>query len=328
MAIVQTVLGPVDTADLGPTLVHEHVYLTFPGAHLDPADDFDKSRCIETAVERLQQTAGHGIKTWVDPCPIDLGRDPELLAEVSRRSGVQIVCTTGFYHEEIGVPHYWRLRSVGEIHEFYMHEITNGIGATGIKPGAIKIATGDPVTELEKKVVRAAGRAAKDSGLTVISHCENSTGWDAQQDVLADEGVDLGRCLIGHQDQADEVGQLVKIAERGSFAGVDRVGYEVLASEDDRVGLVKGMLDAGHQDRLCLSQDHMCCMRAVKFPFAIPEGMEEMAVQLEPWVREQMYGRPHDYLFTDFWPKLEAAGVARATFDSILVDNPRKLFGG
>ena len=328
MATVQTVLGPIDASELGPTLVHEHTYLSYPGDVLDPNDTFDRTRGVEIVVERLQQTAEHGIKTWVDPTPIELGRDVELMAEASEKAGVQIVCTTGFYWERIGIPYYWRLRSIEEIYELYMDEITNGIDGTGIKPGAIKIAGGDPPTELEKKVIRAAGRTASESGLTIISHCENSAGWDVQQDILAEEGVDLGRCLIGHQDQADDAGQLVKIAERGSFAGVDRVGYEVLAPEDNRVKLVTGMLEAGHKERLCLSQDHMCCMRSVKFPYPIPPGMEETFDQVEPWVREQMYGRPHDYLFTDFWPKLEAAGVQRSTFDSILTDNPRRLFGG
>ena len=328
MATLQTVLGPIETADMGPTLVHEHIYISYPGDVLDPNDTFERTRCIEIAVERMKQTQAFGIKTWVDPCPIDLGRDPELLAEVAERAGMQLVCSTGFYHEHIGIPYYWRVRTIDEIHEFYMDEITNGIGDTGIKPGVIKIATGDPPTELEKKVVRAAARAAKDSGLSVITHCENSTGWDVQQEILADEGVQMSRCLIGHQDQANDATQLVKIAEQGSFAGVDRVGFEVLAPEENRVALVKGMLEAGHQERLCLSQDHMCCLRSHKFPYPIPAGMEETFDQIEPWVREQMYGRPHDYLFTDFWPKLEAAGVERATFDSILTDNPRKLFGG
>jgi predicted metal-dependent phosphotriesterase family hydrolase len=56
--------------------------------------------------------------------------------------------------------------------------------------------------------------------------------------------------------------------------------------------------------------------------------MEDTFHEIELLVREQMYGRPHDYLFTNFWPKLEAAGVDRNTFDSILSDNPRRLFGG
>ncbi len=328
MATVQSVLGPISTDDLGPTLVHEHLYVSYPGDTLDPLDNWDRSECIAVAVERMKGLLEHGIRTIVDPCPIDLGRDPVLMAEVAEISGMQVICSTGFYHEHIGIPYYWRVRSVDEITEFYLHEIHNGIGSTGIKPGVIKIATGDPPTELETRVLHAAGRAAKASGLSVISHCENSTGWDLQQDVLAEEGVDLSRCLIGHQDQAPDAAQLVKIAERGSFAGVDRIGYEILAPDGNRVELIQAMLDAGHQEHLCLSQDHMCCLRSAKFPYAIPDGMEGAFEQLRSSILEQIHTRPHTYLFTDFWPRLEAAGVERDVFEALLTENPRRLLGG
>lgn len=328
MATIQTVLGEVDAAALGPTLVHEHLYISYPGDALDPGSSWDRSACADVAVGRMQELLDHGIRTVVDPCPIDLGRDPELMAEVAERSGMQIVCTTGFYHEHVGIPYYWRIRSAEEIAELYLHEISAGIGDTGIKPGAIKIATGDPVAELEQKVVRAAAIAALKSGLTVISHCENSTGGDVQQDILAEEGVDLSRCLIGHQDQAATPDQLVKIAERGSFVGVDRIGLEILAPDDHRVDLISGVLAAGHARRLCLSQDHMCCLRSTKFPYPVPEGAEEAVEQMLPVIYGQLYRRPHTYLFTDFWPRLEAVGMSRTEFDSILIDNPRRLFGG
>ena len=329
MTTVQTVTGPIEVDALGPTLVHEHFYFSYPGDTLDPADDFDRDRCIEVALERVEQVQEHGIQTWIDPTPIECGRDPELLAEISERTGLNIVCATGFYHEHIGLPYYWRVRSEDEVYELYMHELTEGIDGSGIKPGIVKVASGDPVTEQERKVIRAAGRAAKETGTTIVTHCENATGWDVQQDLLAEVGMDLGRCLIGHQDQAVDASQVVKIAERGSFVGIDRIGYEVLAPEDQRVGLVKALLEAGHQASVCLSQDHMCCLRSAKFPYPIPPGIDEAtAAQLEPWLREQMYGQPHSYVFTDFWPKLEAAGVERATFDSLMTDNPRRLFGG
>ena len=54
------------------------------------------------------------VKTFVDPCAIEMGRDPELMAEVSQRTGMQIVCATGFYKEEAGLPYYWRVRSAEE----------------------------------------------------------------------------------------------------------------------------------------------------------------------------------------------------------------------
>src|SRR5437899_8167121 len=171
MGTVQTVLGLVDANHLGPTLVHEHVLISYPGDTLDPTGwSWERAACIDRAVERMEQLRDHGVRTFVDPCPIDLGRYPELLAEVAQRSGMQIVCATGFYHEEIGIPWYWRVRTSEEIAELYMHEIEHGIGATGIKPGVIKIATFDPVGEHDRKVVAAAGMAAAASGLTCITH--------------------------------------------------------------------------------------------------------------------------------------------------------------
>src|SRR3954447_15476419 len=195
MATVQTVLGPVDTNQLGPTLVHEHVRVSYPGEQLDPASSADRKACVDTAVERMHGLAEQGVKTFVDPCPIDLGRDPELLADVARQSGMQIVCSTGFYLEHIGIPYYWRVRSVQEIAEFYLHEIENGIGETGITPGCIKIASGDPPGEYAPKVIAGAAIAAKETGLTIISHCKNSEGGDVQQQILAEHGVELGRVL-------------------------------------------------------------------------------------------------------------------------------------
>jgi phosphotriesterase-related protein len=329
MATVLTVLGPIDAGELGPTLVHEHVLASYPGDVLDPTGSWDRSACIETGVRRMTELRDVGVRTLVDASPIEFSRDPGLLAEISERSGMNVVCATGFYLEHIGIPYYWRIRTQDEITELFLHEIEHGIDGSSVKPGVIKIASGDPPTDLERRVIAAAAVAARESGLTIISHCENSAGWDVQLDVLGENGADPSRCLIGHQDQAASADQLVSITERGAFVGVDRVGYEVLAPDDQRVQLVKGVIDAGHADRLCLSMDHMCCLRSPRFPYFVPEGLRESFEQtMRPAVEEQMFRRPYTYLFTDFLPQLEAAGVERARIDSILTDNPRALFGG
>jgi phosphotriesterase-related protein len=328
MAPVQTVLGPVEPDALGKVLVHEHVRIAYPGDHLDPAGHPPRDECVAVAVERMHQVAEHGVKTFVDPCPIDLGRDPELLAEVAEASGMNIVCATGFYHEEIGIPWYWRVRSAEEVAELYLHEIQHGIGNTGIRPGVIKIATADPVGDHDRKVLAGAAMAAAESGLPVITHCENSVGGDVQQDALAAAGVDLARCLIGHQDHATDSGQHVEIAQRGSFVGIDRIGLEILTPEATRVDHIRHLVDAGYGDWVCLSQDHMCCLASPKFPYPIPEGMEEVFDQIEPVAREQMYGRAHSYLFTDFLPRLAEAGVDGAVVEAMLTDNPRRLLAG
>ncbi len=328
MAVVQTVLGPLDVAEMGPTLVHEHVYFSYPGDELDPTGTWSRADALSIAIERMEQLKDHGIRTFVDPCAIEMGRDPELMAEVSQRTGMNIVCATGFYVEHMGLPYYWRVRTAEEIAELYLHEIRNGIGSTGIKPGIIKVASGDPPTSLEQKVIAAAAMAARESGLTIVTHCENSAGAGVQQQIFAEHGVDLSRCMIGHQDQAEKPQQLIDIVERGSFVAVDRIGLEILSPDDHRVELIKGVLDAGHTERLCLSQDHICSFRSPRLPYKIPAELESVAEQVIPFVLKQIHGRPHSFIFTDFWPKLEAAGVARATFDSLLTENPRTLFGG
>src|SRR6266542_4547984 len=133
MTIVQTVLGPVDANDLGPTLVHEHVLFSYPGDTFDPTSTWSRADTVEVAVDRMQGLLDYGIRTFVDPCPIECGRDPELMAEIAQRSGMQIVCATGLYYEEIGIPYYWRLRTVEEITQLFLYEINEGIGPTGIK---------------------------------------------------------------------------------------------------------------------------------------------------------------------------------------------------
>jgi phosphotriesterase-related protein len=194
----------------------------------------------------------------------------------------------------------------------------HGIGTTGIRPGVIKVAIGDPPGEQDLKVIKGAAIAAAESGLPVITHCENSRGGDVIQDLLSAQGADLGRCLIGHQDQETDVSNLETIARRGSFVGIDRIGITMLAPEEQRVELITKLLAQGYQDQLCLSQDHQCSVRAAKI------GPPEMPV-FDPPVEVQMYRRPHTYIFTDFLPRLTDSGVTDQVIEELLTTNPRRL---
>ena len=113
---VMSVTGPIAAAELGATLVHEHIIVGMPGQELDPTQAPDRREIVAMAVDKLQELKAHGVSTIVDPCPIELGRDPELYADVSERSGVNIVFATGFYYEGSGIPLYWRARDRGHDH--------------------------------------------------------------------------------------------------------------------------------------------------------------------------------------------------------------------
>src|ERR1700712_1537923 len=100
MEMIQTVTGPVSADALGVTLVHEHLLIGFPGWQLDAlAPPFVRSEALSRASDKLAELYELGVRTLVDPCPMDLGRDVEFMARVSERSRVRIICATGVYKQ-------------------------------------------------------------------------------------------------------------------------------------------------------------------------------------------------------------------------------------
>ena len=166
---INSVLGPIQVEELGTTLIHEHLGIGWPGWELD-TEDFDRKKDGARIVKRLKEIHDLGIRSIVDPCPMELGRDPEFAAEMSDKSGIQIVVATGLYNDALGIPVHFRLMDVDGIAEIYVKEIQEGIGETGIKAGIIKTATGgipgitppgQGIKETEAKCLRAAARAPR-----------------------------------------------------------------------------------------------------------------------------------------------------------------------
>src|SRR5882724_4859631 len=161
---VNTVLGPKKVSELGKTLIHEHLLIGWPGCEGDSAFPFNRKEAIKVSCDVLEKLKALGVKTFVDPCPADLGRDVEFMAECAQKTGMNIVCSTGFYKEDLGGS-VFRFRSgfgsdiTAEIAELYQQEIEEGIGSTGIKAGIIKCATGEgSIKPYEECLLRAAAR--------------------------------------------------------------------------------------------------------------------------------------------------------------------------
>lgn len=325
-----TVTGPVDDDALGRVLVHEHVKVGFPGVELDPAGAPPRSTQLEVAAGRMTELLGLGVRTFVDPCPMEHGRDPELLRDIAARTGMQIVCSTGFYHQTdgVGLPFYWRLRWAREIADLYLHEIENGIGDTGIRPGVIKAATGTVVTPAERRALEAAGIAAVASGLGIVTHTTGAAGVPDQLAAFAAAGVPPDRCLIGHQDQQRDYPTLRSIVERGHFVGFDRIGLTRLIGDGHRADQIARLAGDGFLDRICLSQDHQCFDVHPRPPYWVePADAATIGERMAERDR-QVFGRSHTYLFTEFLPLLRARGFDDAAIETMLVANPRRLLTG
>ena len=315
---VQTVTGTADAGELGRTLIHEHVLVGFPGWDLDAkAPPFNRAETMARAVDQMQTLTGLGLGTFVDPCPMDLGRDVEFLAELSQRSGMRIVCTTGGYFEAEGITYTFRHLPVEEITDIYIKEITEGVGETGIKAGAVKIATGSgQVSDYERKLVTAGARAARATGVPLISHTQNASCGHDQIDIVTGEGVSAERLVVGHSDGIDDQDYHRSLAERGAFVGFDRFGISVIIPDEVRVRNVIALARAGHTRRILLSHDSIVCWRGRPVPYA--NSYQELLALMPAW-------RPTLILET-IVPQLRAGGLSAADVETILVDNPRRLF--
>jgi phosphotriesterase-related protein len=321
---VQTVTGPVRPEDLGTTLVHEHLLVGYPGWFMDAlAPKFRRAEALSRGVDRLQELQSHGVATFLDPCPMDLGRDVEFMAEVSQRSGMRIVCTTGAYKENEGLTYTFGALRVEEIEAIYVKELTEGIGESGIRAGLIKVATGAPaISQYEKKLVTAAGRAAAKVGCPVITHTDHASLGLEQIAILTEQGMPAHRILVGHSDGRDDHAYHRSLADRGAYVGFDRFGIEAFLSDDKRIDSVWKMIEAGYARSVCMSHDATCAgwLGRPVFGGRLVMTPEAIAASLPNWEATHIFKR--------ILPKLRERGLTAADERTIFAENPARYFRG
>ena len=253
-----------------------------------------------------------GLETFVDPCPMDIGRDVTFMAEAASASGVRIICATGLYKEDLGNTAYFKQRTIDDIASVYISEINKGVGDTGIKAGILKCATDEPgVTPGVERVLRAVAQAHKRTGVPISTHTHAGLrrGLE-QQKIFEEEGVDLSRVIIGHSGDSTDVGYLEELIAAGSYLGMDRFGIDVILPFEERVGIVAQMCERGHADKMVLSHDANCYFDALP---------EELVPQMAPnW--------HYLHIHNDVIPALKQRGVTDEQLHTMLVDNPRRIF--
>ena len=323
---VQTVTGSIPLSALGRTLMHEHLFIAFSGAEFDPTAIFDRAGFVAEAVKRLRQLREeHGVRSFVDPCPIELGRDAAMMKEIAEKSEMNVVCTTGFYFEMLGLPFYWRARTTEEIAELYIREITHGIGDTGVKAGAIKVATGAPeITALEMKFLEAACIAQKATGVPIITHTQDGVNGPEQQVAFGRGGVPAHQCLIGHCCGNPDPAYHRRVVDGGSYIGFDRIGIQRLQPDAVRADNLVKLVRSGHKAQIMMSQDRHCGWLG---KMARQVSAEEQA-HIDVLKSQGNWPPPYTYLFTDFVPMLRQRGLSDAEIFSMLDDNPRRFFAG
>ncbi len=315
MATVNTVLGPVDSHDLGFTLSHEHIVLSAAGMRQTyPEFGADRQSIIDDGVAALKEAYDEGVRTIIDVTTFDLGRDIGVMEAVSRGSGVHVIPCTG---NHLAVPRAFWLAPPDAVAQLFIREIEEGIEGSGVKAGIIKVASdAGGITDREEIVLRAAARAQIRTGVRISTHTWSPDRVGEQQvRILREEGVDLNRVYIGHSNDDTDMGYLLGLLEQGVWLGLDRYpGGRTPGTPDweQRTQVVKNLIDAGYGHRIMLSHDS-----SVPVCQPTPELQEE---------RRKF--NPDGYLFITrrVLPRLRELGASEQDINQIMVDNPRQFF--
>lgn len=315
MPTVNTVLGPINTADMGFTLSHEHVGTNAAGMRHTYPQFVDRAGLMEQSVAAMRAAYDAGVRTMVEVTTFDLGRDITLIQDVSRQSGIQIIAATG---NHLAVPRPFGEVAPEVIADLFAHEIEEGIEGTGIKPGIIKVASDrGGITPPQEVVLRAAAQAHRRTGLPISTHtwAPDRIG-EHQVRILDEEGADLNRVYIGHSNDDTDLDYLLGLLRKGVWLGMDRYpgGRAGTPNWEQRTRVVQQLMEAGYTHRLMLSHD-----------YSVPKARYGAEVQE---ARRRANPDGYNFISRHVLPRLRELGASEQDIQQLMVDNPRRFFEG
>ena len=313
MSFVRTVLGDIDPADLGVTYAHEH--LVIDGGRPVAIDASFELNDLDKLTNELRAAAATGLGAAVDMMPADCGRNPMLLAELSRRSGVHLVAATGLHHEKFAGPAHWSLRATeDELAGLFRADIEVGIDArdytgpivdrTDVRAGVVKIAgsLGGP-SDRDRPIFRAAAATHARTGVPIHTHCEAGTGALEQIRLLADAGVPAERISLSHVDKVVDREYHRELFATGASAVYDQ-GFRWGDRPNETLELLEWAAEDGHLGQVMLGMD------AARQSYLTAYG-----------------GAPGlTFLLGPFSDALEAIGLDAPIRHRLFVDNPARMF--
>ena len=322
--MIQTVLGQINDNELGVCSSHEHIFIDMRGCveitgnegeHFYDAVTMDNRvevfqnpyaildnallSGVDDAVEEMLYFKKYGGQTVID-CTLDeIGRDPQLLSEVSRRSGVNVIAGCGHYYQKA---HYASVKdsSVEELAEEMRGDILVGIGGTDVKAGVIgEIGTSAVMSGDEKKVLRAAGIVSKETGKGIHIHTDLYTETGSEIiDILTAEGASVEKISIDHVDVLLRPDYIRSLLARGVYVEFDDFGKEFYTSRKtrfaydlERILLLKTLIDEGYGKQILVCND--ICLKSMWKKFGglgyahILRGVRDMAIDFG--IKEEVY---------------------------------------
>ena len=345
---ILTVKGPIDPAQAGQTLMHEHIFIRFKtptsaagefdqmteqqkklaqlaldkapkdwvDQGVDPEwakgdafkpgwntlDDFD------TQLSEVMEFKKAGGGTIVDVSNFGLTRNPQGLKRISETSGLNVVMGAGWY-QKMFHPRDMSVRTVEELTDIIVHDITVGVNNTNLRAGIIgEIGVeGRPLTDNEIKSTRASARASVLTGAPMSFHMGGGTPEEKQRilDIVQEEGVDLNHVVMGHNGVGN-VELMKRITDRGAYIEFDFMGMgpqSVTPQATEKLAQnIATLVNGGLTERILVGHD-VCTQLQLK----------------------KNGGGGFGYISNSLIPALKAKGVSDAAIQKIMVENPRRV---
>jgi phosphotriesterase-related protein len=324
VATVETIRGPVDTADLGRTYMHEHVFVLDADVQQNyPSEWGNEDERVADAVVKLGALAAQGTRTIVDPTVIGLGRYIPRIERIAEQvPDLHIIPATGCYtYDQVPFFFYYRDPAVyaalgadvpDPMIEMFTADITEGITGTGVKAAFLKCAIDHQgLTDGVARIMRAVARTHRATGapITVHTHPASQAGLIVKQVLCDEEGVDPTRVVLGHSGDSADVDHLSALADHGFILGMDRFGLYVDTTFEARADTVVEMCRRGYADRMVLSHDTSCYIDMID---------PRIVAALTTWT--------YLHIEDDVLPYIRERGVSDAQIETMLVENPRRYF--
>jgi predicted metal-dependent phosphotriesterase family hydrolase len=313
VTFVRTVLGDIPPAGLGVTYAHEHIVID-GGRPVELSPDFLLAD-IERLATELRDAAAAGMRTAIDMMPADCGRNPTKLAELSRRTGVQLVAATGLHHERFYGPSHWSLRaSEDEMADLFIADVSDGIDErdyggpivrrTAVRAGVVKVAgsEGGPSAR-DLPIFGAAAATHVTTGVPVHTHCEAGTGALEQVRALVDAGVPAEHISLSHVDKVVDRGYHRDLLSSGAFAVYDQA-FRWGDADNGTLKLLEWAVADGHAGQVMLGMD--AARQGYYRAFGGSPGLP--------------------YLLREFSAAMEACGLGAEIRHQLFVDNPARAF--
>ncbi len=334
----QTVLGPVPAAELGLTLMHEHLLFDFSVCLSAPRNALERTmahhpleratlgalrfnpcvvpdnllqRDVELAIEEVETFIAVGGRTLVDPTNTSIGRDPVGLQDIAQQTGLHIVMGSGYYYQ-VALDDAFARRDIDEIADEIVREVSVGVAGSGIRAGLIgEIGTSSPITSSEELSLRAAAQAQARTGAPLMIHLDGwKRGGVRVLDLIEEEGGTLERTILCHLNPAwFDLDYQRALLERGAYLEFDMFGIDHFYPPDraspgelPALGAVARLIELGFVEKLLLSQDVYLKMMLKRYG-----------------------GYGYDHLFTNLAPYLEDVGIIEETWRLLFEENPRRM---